>query len=102
MVYIAISQLHEKDKFSITLLCEIAMIPRSSYYKWVKHEESVLETENKMLMTEIIKIYEEVDGVYGYRRLGRIYSHKCIYRFMRLSELKSVIRRKRERLLSTW
>lgn len=63
------------------------MIPRSSYYKWVKREESVLETENKMLMTEIIKIYEEVDGIYGYRRmmmnlnrrLGQIYNHKRIY-----------------------
>ena len=36
---------------------------------WVKREEAVLETENKMLMTEIIKIYEEVDGIYGYRRM---------------------------------
>lgn len=37
--------------------------------KWVKRKESVLEIENKMLMTEIIKIYEEVDGIYGYRRM---------------------------------
>ena len=80
------------------------MIPRSSYYKWVKREESVLETENKMLMTEIIKIYDEVDGIYGYRRmmmnlnrrLGQIYNHKRIYRLMRLSGLQSVIRRKRK------
>jgi putative transposase len=80
------------------------MIPRSSYYKWVKREETVLETENKMLMTEIIKIYEEVDGIYGYRRmmmnlnrrLGQIYNHKRIYRLMRLSGLQSVIRRRRK------
>jgi len=85
------------------------MIPRSSYYKWVKREETALETENKMLMTEIIKIYEEVDGIYGYRRmmmnlnrrLGHIYNHKRIYRLMRLSGLQSVIRRKRKRYIKS-
>jgi len=85
------------------------MIPRSSYYKWVNRKESVLETENKVLMTEIIKIYEEVDGIYGYRRmmmnlnrrLGQIYNHKRIYRLMRISGLQSVIRRKRKRYIKS-
>ena len=85
------------------------MIPRSSYYKWLKREESVLEIENKMLMTEIIKIYEEVDGIYGYRRitmnlnrrLGQNFNHKRIYRLMRLSGLQSVIRRKKKRYMKS-
>ena len=80
------------------------MIPRSSYYKWLKREESVLESENKMLMKEIIKTYEEVDGIYGYRRitlklnrrLKTSYNNKRIYRLMRLSGLQSVIRRKKK------
>lgn len=79
------------------------MVQRSSYYKWLKREESVLEAENKILMSEIIKIYKEVDGIYGYRRitlnlnrrLGRIFNYKRIYRLMRLSGIQSVIRRKR-------
>src|SRR5665811_429661 len=62
-----------------------------------------------MLMTEIIKIYDEVDGIYGYRRmmmnlnrrLGQIYNHKRIYRLMRLSGLQSVIRRKRKRYIKS-
>ena len=60
-------------------------------------------------MTEIIKIYEEVDGIYGYRRmtmnlnrrLGKTYNHKRIYRLMRLSGLQSVIRRKKKRYMKS-
>lgn len=104
-MYIAISQIHKKKKFSISLLCEIAMVARSSYYKWLNHEETVLEIENKMLTKAIIEIYNEVDGIYGYRRitlnLNRRFSQKFnlkrIYRLMRLSGLQSVIRRKRKR-----
>lgn len=101
--------LHEKEKFSISLLCEIAMIPRSSYYKWTKREKNVQETENRMLIAEMAKIYDEVDGVYGYRRmtlnlnrsLGRNINHKRVYRLMRLASLQSVIRRKKKRYVKS-
>jgi putative transposase len=83
------------------------MISRSSYYKWTKRKESTLEIENRMLISEIIKIYEDVDGIYGYRRitmnlnrrLGRKINHKRIYRLMKLSSLQSVIRRKKKRYI---
>lgn len=63
-----------------------------------------LEAENKKLLGEIRNIYEEVGGIYGYRRilltlnrrLGRRLNHKRIYRLMRLMGLKSVIRIKRK------
>jgi putative transposase len=85
------------------------MIPRSSYYKWLKHEESAIQIKNKMLMTEIIKLYEEVNGIYGYRRmtmnlnrrLGRSFNLKRVYRLMRLSGLQSVIRRKKKRYVKS-
>jgi putative transposase len=101
--------LHEKEKFSVSLLCEIAMIPRSSYYKWTKRKESVQETENRMLITEIVKIYNEVNGIYGYRRmtlnlnrsLGMNINHKRIYRLMKLASLQSVIRRKKKRYIKS-
>ena len=72
-------------------------------------EESVLDIENKMLMAEIIKIYEGVDGIYGYRRmrlnlnrrLGKIFNLKRVYRLMRLSGLQSVIRRKKNRYVKS-
>lgn len=85
------------------------MISRSSYYKWTNHNDSILEIENKMLIAEIAKIYEEVDGIYGYRRmmmnlnqrLGQNFNHKRIYRLMSLSGLKSVIRRKKKRYIKS-
>ena len=102
--YITISQLHEKEKFSISLLCKLLIIPRSSYYKWLTREASVLESENKILMKEIIKIYKAVEGIYGYRRmtknfnrqLNKNYNYKRIYRLMSLSGLQAVIRRKKK------
>jgi putative transposase len=77
------------------LLCKLAMIPRSSYYKWLTHKGSVLESENEIVMKEIIKIYNKVNGIYGYRRitlnlnskLKKNYNYKRIYRLMRLSGL---------------
>lgn len=85
------------------------MVSRSSYYKWLNRKESNTETENKMLITKIIELYEEVDGIYGYRRmtmnlnrrLGDLYNHKRIYRLMKLSGLKSVIRRKKNRYIKS-
>lgn len=85
------------------------MISRSSFYKWKKRKASILENENKMLINEMFKIYEEVDGVYGYRRmtmnlnrkLSQNFNHKRIYRLMRLLSLQSVIRRKKKRYIKS-
>src|SRR5690625_7905192 len=51
----------------------------------------------------IQKVYDKHKGIYGYRRmtiylnhyLNAQVNHKCVYRLMRLLELKAVIRRKR-------
>ena len=52
--------------------------------------------ENKTIACEIIKVYEEVQGIYGYRRitmninrnLNTKYNHKRIYRLMKSFNLK--------------
>lgn len=70
----------------------------------MNREESDKEAENKKLLGEISSIYEEVEGIYGYRRillalnrrLGKRLNHKRIYRLTRLMGLKSVIRIKRK------
>lgn len=62
-----------------------------------------------MLMANMIELYDEVNGIYGYRRmtmnlnrrLNKNYNHKRIYRLMRLSGLKSVIRRKKKRYIKS-
>lgn len=62
-----------------------------------------------MLITEIVKLYDAVDGIYGYRRimlnlnrkLGQTFNHKRIYRLMRLLTLQSVIRKKKRRYIKS-
>lgn len=99
--------MHKEKKYSIISLCEVAEISRASYYKWLKRVDAVNDKINDNLMEEIIKLYERVDGIYGYRRitmninrkLNSKYNHKRIYRLMRILGLKSVIRIKKKRYL---
>lgn len=109
----AIAYLYEKDHFPISLLCDIAEVSRSAYYKWKNRKESMLEAENKMLMDEIMALYEEFDGIYGYRRitmnlnrkfkekLNKTFNHKRIYRLMKMTGLQSVIRKKKKRYVKS-
>ncbi|QQY79233.1 IS3 family transposase [Keratinibaculum paraultunense] len=65
--------------------------------------------ENEILIKEIMDLYEEVNGIYGYRkitmnlnhRLNKNYNHKRIYRLMKLAGLKSVIRKKKKRYIKS-
>lgn len=69
----------------------------------LNHSETARDKENKEVLKEVIKIYSEVKGIYGYRRitlninrrLNSNYNHKRIYRLMKSINLTSVIRRKR-------
>ena len=86
-----IHTLHQEKGYEIASLCALSGIPRSSYYKWLHREESASEKENTRLLEEIIRLYSEVKGIYGYRRmtlnvnsrLKRNYNHKRIYRLMK-------------------
>ena len=61
------------------------------------------EKRLRKLVELIHQVYEEYKGIYGYRRitiylnyfLNAKVNHKCVYRLMKLSGLKAVIRRKR-------
>lgn len=76
---------------------------RSGYYKWLKREPTPSEERLRKLMEQILQVYEDHKGIYGYRRitiylnhfLGAKVNHKCVYRLMKLAGLKAVIRRKR-------
>lgn len=60
-------------------------------------------------MEEIIKIYNKVNGIYGYRRitmninriLCKCYNHKRIYRLMKSVNLQSVICRKSKKYIKS-
>ena len=102
--YIAIKELHEVKGYSISALCEVAGITRSSYYKWNNRLESEADCENEMILTALAQLYTDVKGIYGYRRmtmninriLNKRYNHKRIYRLMKSANLRSVIRKKKK------
>ena len=69
----------------------------------MNRSESESDRENTMILQEMIRIYTDVHGIYGYRRmtmninriLSQQYNHKRIYRLMKSVNMKSVIRQKK-------
>ncbi|HCT65343.1 MAG TPA: hypothetical protein DIC60_08795 [Lachnospiraceae bacterium] len=55
--------------YPITQLCVIASIQRSSYYKWLNRKESHNEQLNKNILPLIKDVYEEKNGILGYRQM---------------------------------
>ncbi|WP_110114978.1 IS3 family transposase [Bacillus sp. CGMCC 1.16541] len=102
--YIAIQELHEKGNVSISLLCEIAGIARSAYYKWLHRTPSSREILNEKIIKEMKILHEKVDSTFGYRQMtlhmNRKFeeklNHKRIYRLMKVVGLRSVIRVKKK------
>lgn len=94
--------LGQKD-YPVSILCEIAEVSRSAYYKWLKRKKSQNEIKNESLLSLIREAYEERDGILGYRqitmKLRREHNlkvnYKRIYRLMKIAGLKSVCRKKK-------
>ncbi len=99
-----IQQFH-KAGIPVKILCEIAGISRSSYYKWTTRTPSKLEEENKIIIEEMIQLHEKVKGIYGYRRLtmnlrrtmDMPINRKRIRCLMKVAGIETVIRRPRYR-----
>lgn len=96
-------ELHHEKSYPVTALCEIIELNRSSYYKWLHRDRSWQEEEDTKIIGYLYILYEESDGVFGYRSMRmHIERHfklhlnkKHIYRLMRALGMKSVIRRKK-------
>lgn len=95
--------MNENRGWSIVILCEILNLSRSGYYKWLRRESSSSEAENKVIVEEISKIYQQVNCIYDYRRmtiqvnknLKSNYNKKRIRRIMLKLGIQSIIRRRR-------
>ena len=86
----------------MTALLDIAGIPRSVYYYYLKRAKK--EDKYKDIKAEIEAIYHENRGRYGYRRItmelhnrGYIINHKTVQRLMKTLNLKSKVRIKKYR-----
>ncbi|MDZ4654221.1 IS3 family transposase [Bacillus cereus] len=98
-----------KQNFSIVLLCEIAGVSRSGYYKWEKRINNPSEKmkEDQFIMSKIVECERDPDinGSYGYRRIciwlkkyyGLQINHKRVYRLMRKMGIQAKIRKKKWR-----
>jgi transposase InsO family protein len=92
--------------YPISLLCAIAGVSRSGYYKWLKRQQSPSrkQLEDEKLKEKMVECYKEVKGIYGYPRVkvwlqqkyGIHVNHKRVYRLMREPGLQARIRRKRK------
>jgi transposase InsO family protein len=98
-VYQAIRGLNEEGRASISRLCDIAGIPRSSYYKWLHREPPEDERVNEAIAEAIKSIHDE-DPTKGYRRirddLARDYGFRVsdnrVLRICRYLNIKSTVK----------
>jgi len=105
----SIKELHTEKSYPISALCAIIGLNRSSYYKWLRRDASVQETKDAQLIERIYMLYQESNGIFGYRRmqlnLRRRYGMHCnkkrVRRVMRAIGLQSVIRRKRPQYIKS-
>lgn len=101
--YIAIQYLNKTEKYPIDKLCAKLHICRSAYYKWLKREPSQHQKTNEQLVAWIKELYEEQNGILGYRQMtitvNRVhktnYNKKRIRRLMQILHLQSVCRKKK-------
>ena len=95
--------MNKTEKYSVEKLCERLHVCRSAYYKWLKREPSQHQRTNEQLVEWIKELYEEQNGILGYRQMtitvNRVhetnYNKKRIRRLMQILHLQSVCRKKK-------
>lgn len=107
--YLAVKSLSKEKGYPISALCDALALNRSSYYKWLRRDSSGQEAKDKELVDRMSVLYQESNGIFGYRRMqinlkrrfGLTVNKKRVYRVMRAIGLKSVIRRKRSNYIKS-
>ena len=81
----------------MTALLELAEMPRSTYYYYLKQVKK--PDKYKDVKEEILSIYHENQGRYGYRRItmelhnrGYVINHKTVQRLMKVLDIKCMVR----------
>ena len=107
--YLAIKELQAENGYPVSTLCAILDLNRSSYYKWLRRDASAQEAKDAQLIERIYILYQESNGIFGYRRMqlnlrrrfGLLCNKKRVRRVMRAIGLRSVIRRKRPQYIKS-
>ena len=90
-------------------MCKQLELSRAAYYKWLHREMPEQELEN-MKLAELIKEYDErFNHILGYRRMTSWINHfnhtdykqKRVHRIMKKLGIRSVIRRKKKKYISS-
>jgi transposase InsO family protein len=91
--------------YPIQMLCKLAGISKSGYYKWLKRQE--FQTEKQLedieIKGKIMECHKKLKGIYGYRRVqtwlektyGLYINHKRVQRLMGELGIQAVIRKKK-------
>lgn len=101
--YQAIQYLNQTEKYPVEKLCARLHICHSAYYKWLKKKPSPSQQTNEQLATWIKELYEEQNGILGYRQMTITinrehktnYNKKRIRRLMQILHLRSICRKKK-------
>ncbi len=107
--YTAIQYLNKAEGYPIEKLCKKLHICRSAYYKWLKRKASKNQQINEQLIEWIKQLYEEQNGILGYRQMTITinrrykvkYNKKRIRRLMQILHLKSVCRKKKYKYIKS-
>ena len=67
--YKAIQYIHISEKYPIENMCRKLNVNRAAYYKWLNRKQSSRELENEKIVEWIKALYEEQDGILGYRQM---------------------------------
>ena len=85
-----------RDKFPVTLMCNVLGVSPSGYYAWRERPPSAREMANRTLYKKIEAVYNESRGVYGSPRIyheldkqGVACSENRVARLMRLRGLRA-------------
>ena len=91
-----------RHEFKLSLLLDIAELPRSTYYYYIKHMND--EDKYSEIKKQITDIFHENKGRYGYRSItmemhnrGYVINHKTVLRLMNEEKLKCTVRIKKYR-----
>lgn len=64
----AIQEVYDEQKGSLSELWEFARVPRSAYYKWINQKTRANEKFNQKLCALIKDVYEEKNGIVRFRQ----------------------------------